>query len=71
MYVDEEGRLSYFSIVGEEVSEALNLISFTMNIALWDDQLFRIPIVPFQKGNSVHKLKLLLKLKAVHMPKHL
>ena len=43
MYVDEEGRLSYFSIVGEEVSEALNLISFTMNNALWDDQLFRMP----------------------------
>ncbi|MEW6656908.1 MAG: NAD(P)/FAD-dependent oxidoreductase [Aquificota bacterium] len=43
MYVDEEERLSYFSIVGEEVSEALNLISFTMNNALWDNQLFRMP----------------------------
>ncbi len=43
MYVDNEGRLSYFSILGEEVSEALNLISFSMNNALWDDQLFRMP----------------------------
>ena len=43
MYVAEEGRLSYISIVGEEVSEALNLVSYTMNKALWDDQLIRMP----------------------------
>ncbi|MFN3598543.1 MAG: FAD-dependent oxidoreductase [Aquificaceae bacterium] len=43
LQVDEEGKICYFSILGEDVSEALNLISFTMNNPLWDDYLFRMP----------------------------
>ncbi|MFN3947603.1 MAG: FAD-dependent oxidoreductase, partial [Aquificaceae bacterium] len=43
LQVDEEGKVCHFSILGEDVSEALNLISFTMNNPLWDDYIFRMP----------------------------
>lgn len=43
LQVDEEGKICHFSILGEDVSEVLNLISPTMNSPLWDDHLFRIP----------------------------